>query len=167
MQFPRSFLVGNILCLSALLGAGCATSTSSPRSVAQNQPNCARFDKGAAAVDNIGLNNAVVVKRVQGERVYAAKHAMRYTSGAELFVPAEGHVSRQWLQRVLECRAAESAHAQASLDAKDPFAVPGVQAKVMEGTNGHFVRLTTEDRDAARELVERAELAYGPASRAR
>jgi hypothetical protein len=145
--------------LAALGSVACATGSAQPRTLADNAPNCARFDKGARAAD-IGLERAVLVKRVQGERQYA-KLAMRYTSGVELFVPAQGAVSQQFLQHALECRAAEYATARAPLDETDLFALPGVQTRVMAGTNGHLVRVTSDDRDTARELVARAEQTYG------
>lgn len=111
-------------------------------------PSVALADASCSTADV--LADAQLVRVLRADKQFH-KVTMNLPAGVELFVPAEPGMSAAWIERATDCATYEGDH---------PLAVEGARAEVREARGGYLVRITSPDRDDAREVIRRAESTY-------
>jgi hypothetical protein len=111
----------------------------------------------AAGSESGGGNACFASHRVTKVLPYKADFTAgegRYTAlvGASAFVPAEPGLTGEWLYSELATRIGKP-----EPESSCPLDVPGINLSVQSAGPGFWVQISSKDRDAAKEVLRRAE----------
>jgi len=85
--------------------------------------------------------------------------------GATVLLKSEVGMSPEDFQRMLTCDAAQARTVGGKKLERTPWAVAGASSAVVETDQGMLVEITANDRDAAKEIVRRAQALQAPTTK--
>ncbi len=157
-MFTRTVLSFGILV--ATLATACSSTTQQtvpgPVNAAQAKLYCSGASDRSANADVLSRPGLVEAVYDYREKEQLGHNTVSHLKGATIMLRPEPGMSRPMLGRALQCRAAEQSSSAIASNDTDPLSTGHADVQVLETETGFAVVIRSQNEEAAREIVRRA-----------